>query len=155
MLQGMSTYDCHQLLDQPIFTSGGGFCSLSSAFIKKMMDTPDRFDTHLRRAISFYKDNADFMYSKLRERFVDDTILHFTKPTGGYFLWVKIQHEKLTENLLLLEQKLEEKKIKVLFGKGCSVNFEKNFRLCFSYLNTSQIERGIEIIDEVIQGILL
>ena len=94
-----------------------------------------------------YKKRAFSLYEAL-EKFLKDKA-RFSKTSGGFFIWVTLDEDADTEELL---EKAREKG--VLFQPGSKFShrgkFKNCLRLCFSYYDEEKLVEGVRRLSEVV-----
>jgi len=127
--------------------SAGGLAHFTSGLVLSSLDvnSTERIsfqDKHIEFLKESLKDRANFMYKSLTELLPKEKVLHISKPTGGYFIWIKLA-QNVDEKF---DSLLEENKVRVRSGKAFSPNgnFKDCIRLSFAYYEKNQIEDGIK-----------
>jgi len=126
-----------QISESPILVSGGGFCSLESALLADAVQN-DSLKDHLKNVRAHYAHLAGILVSELK----NCSELEFEIPKGGFFMWVKVNEEKVDVEAFF--QELANCDIVVLRGSCCSVSegYNNFFRLCFAYLSEEELVYG-------------
>ncbi|WP_445505958.1 aminotransferase-like domain-containing protein [Niallia sp. 03190] len=103
------------------------------------------YKDHLKNLIDTYRSKQDAMVNSIQKYFGDE--VHFIVPEGGFFLLLNFKPEVDTAKFV---QQAFENGVSVIEGRSFYVNGEgKNqIRLCFSYCDEQQIDRGIKILAE-------
>jgi len=100
------------------------------------------------RAVSIYRRKRDVMLAALENHFPESA--HWTKPQGGFYIWVTLPKGIDTEKLL----PKAIKDVAVAYGAGPSFyhnrSGKEHMRLCYSYVPDSQIEEGIQRLARII-----
>jgi 2-aminoadipate transaminase len=98
-------------------------------------------DEHLKKVRKLYRERCEAMLKALEEFFPEEA--SWTKPSGGFFIWVNVDAEIDTGDMLSLA--LEKR---VAYIPGSSFYYEsggqKAMRLSFSNPTPEQIYEGIE-----------
>ena len=117
---------CSSLLDQRILYR---FCS-----------SPE-FKIHLSDLRSFYAKHCSSMLSALQEHMKKD--VEWTHPTGGFFVWLRLQEGIDTETFL--EHAIRKEKVSYIIGRPFTAdNSARNcLRLAFSVETPERIREGI------------
>jgi DNA-binding transcriptional MocR family regulator len=78
----------------------------------------------------------------------------WTKPSGGFFLWLKLPQELDSESFL--EQAIRGEKVSYIIGRPFSYdNSSRNFlRLAYSVEDPKRIQEGIVRLARVIKGVI-
>lgn len=78
----------------------------------------------------------------------------WTKPDGGFFIWVTFPDGVDTTRML---PQARERGVEFLPGSACYMNGEGGnaLRLSFSFASDDQIDPGIRVIGEIAKGELL
>ncbi|MBL8151013.1 MAG: PLP-dependent aminotransferase family protein [Blastocatellia bacterium] len=110
------------------------------------------YDAHLRRLHKIYQLRRRRLLDALKREFPDS--VSWTKPDGGYALWVTMPPQVDAEDLLLLA-----KEHGIFFTPGRKFYMEKDcgkssFRLCYSRTDAEQIDEGIAILGSLIKKLL-
>jgi len=108
-------------------------------------------ERNLPRIREHYKAKRDAMIRVMEEKFPKS--VWFTRPAGGMFLWVKLNANVDTSELL---QRAIEKGVAYVPGKSFFHDYsgKDTMRLNFSYPTVEQIEKGIAILAELIREAL-
>lgn len=113
---------------------------------------PRHLDAHVDLLRSVYRRRRDAMLAALAEQMPSGVA--WTRPEGGFFVWVTLP-EGIDTGRMLVQAK--ERGVEYLPGSACFVEGggRNMLRLAFSYATEDQIETGIRILGEVIDGELL
>ena len=113
---------------------------------------PDHLDAHIEHLKGIYLRRRDLMLDALQRHMPDRTT--WTKPDGGFFIWVTFPAEVDTTRML---PQARERGVEFLPGPACySDGAGTNLlRLSFSFASDDQIDPGIQIIGEIATGELL
>ncbi len=108
-------------------------------------------ERNLPRIRECYKAKRDAMVRKLEETFPKR--VWFTRPAGGMFLWVKLNANVDTSQLL---HRAIEAGVAYVPGKSFFHDYSgiDTMRLNFSYPTLDQIEKGVEILAKVVREAL-
>jgi len=119
--------------------------SLTQLLAAKFFSDRD-VDTHIAHLCEVYRSRRDAMLRALDEFFPKE--IHYTRPTGGLFLWVQLPEDLNSRELL--EQSLEEKVAFVpgecFYPGGGHLN---TLRLNFSAMPEDRIVEGIQRLGRV------
>ena len=98
-------------------------------------------DEHLEKIRKLYRERCEAMLQALEEFFPDEA--RWTKPDGGFFIWVTVDAEIDTGDMLSLAL---EKKVAYIPGSSFyyGAGGQKSMRLSFSNPKPDQIYDGIE-----------
>lgn len=104
---------------------------------------------HIEKMNKVYKKKKDLMLSALEEYMPE--YVTWTKPSGGFFLWVEIEEGKIDGIELIQETKAD-----VSYRPGDSFYIEEGeglnkLRLCFTFETEENIEKGVKILAEGIK----
>ncbi|MDF5722906.1 MAG: PLP-dependent aminotransferase family protein [Rhizonema sp. PD37] len=121
-----------------VIQSGGGINPFTSAIVESAI-TLGLQDAYLARIREVYRHRCAHMIQVL-----DDVLprtVSFTKPKGGFFLWLKLP-QSINSNDLLTEAHA----FKIGFRPGTLFSPEKDFtnflRISFTYYNETELEWG-------------
>jgi len=108
-------------------------------------------ERNLPRIREHYKAKRDAMIRVMEEKFPKS--VWFTRPAGGMFLWVKLNADVDTSELL---SRAIEMGVAYVPGKSFYHDYsgKDTMRLNFSYPTIEQIERGIDILAKLIKEVL-
>ena len=110
------------------------------------------FDLHINKLKNAYRARRDVMLSCCGEYF--PAVVKFTRPTGGFFVWVELPEGTDTGELLLTALK----EVKVAFVPGMAFFAQRdrhNFlRLNFSFVSESNIEEGLRRLGTLLHKIV-
>lgn len=105
-------------------------------------------DNHIKKIVEVYKQRRDVAIRCIERYFPEN--IKFSHPQGGLFIWVE-----LPENISareILEKCLERKIAFVPGGSFFPVKHKENtFRINYSNMPQEKIEKGIQIIGEVLK----
>ena len=108
-------------------------------------------DKHLKRMKKIYTSRRNVMMDVLRERFPEAATWH--RPQGGMSIWVRLPDELDVTELLV-----EARNAGVDFAAGPlfypTPNGHSAMRLNFTYVNESEIEKGLGRLGEVCEKML-
>lgn len=139
----------HPILEKLTFAKqSADLCS--SSFTQRVVEeflNTNNLDDYLAELIQRYRRKRDIMLASLLEYFPKET--SWTKPDGGFFIWVKLPSYLDTTEMLAeaIAQKVAYVPGKAFFADGSGANF---MRLCFSYPKEDEIKEGIKRLAEVI-----
>ncbi len=105
---------------------------------------------HLTQTREHYRKNRTVMLESLEKYFPDDERISWTKPEGGLFIWVTLPEKVDTDDLF---SEAVEGGVAFVPGSGFYVNGggRDSLRLCYSVLQPDEIEKGIELLAEVVK----
>lgn len=108
------------------------------------------YPAHLERLRAFYRERRDAMQAAL-DRHLGD-LAEWTPPNGGLFFWVRLKGGGDTRALLV---KALERKVAFMPGEAFFANPDPRhgayMRLNFSHATPEQLERGMQVLAEVIR----
>jgi 2-aminoadipate transaminase len=106
------------------------------------------YDAHLRRLHKIYRLRRRKLLDALEREF--PSRISWTRPDGGYVLWVTMPPEVDSEELL---KEAQEKGVFFTPGNRFHLGHggEHSFRLCFSRTDAEQIDEGIAILGSLIK----
>lgn len=139
----------HPILEKLTFAKqSADLCS--SSFTQRVVEeflNSNKLDDYLADLIQRYRRKRDIMLESLLEYFPKET--SWTKPDGGFFIWVKLPSYLDTTEMLAeaIAQKVAYVPGRAFFADGSGANF---IRLCFSYPKEDEIKEGIRRLAEVI-----
>lgn len=121
-----------------------GASSLSQLVLAEILADPD-YDTyqdHFRQALA----QKAIAAQEILHRYWDD-IATWQTPTGGFYLWVRLDERINIQKLFNLATAQN-----VLFNPGNIYDFQPNqyIRLSFAYESTERFEKGIQILTDLI-----
>lgn len=110
---------------------------------------PDHLDQHIDRLIGIYRTQRDIMLDALARHFPEGAT--WTTPEGGFFIWVTLPEGVDTT---AMAPQARERGVEYLPGRSCFVDGTgKNMlRLSYSFARDEEIEPGVRILGEIIQG---
>ncbi len=113
---------------------------------------PQHLESHVAELRTIYHRRRDLMLDALERHMPDGT--SWTRPEGGFFIWVKVPDGIDTTRLL---PQAKERGVEFLPGHTCYVDEggHDELRLSFSFARDEQIDEGIRIIGEIMAGELL
>jgi 2-aminoadipate transaminase len=111
--------------------------------------TKDNFmDQQILKVRAYYQQQRNLMISAIEKNFPEDA--HFTRPSGGMFLWVTLP--KGNDTLKLLEQAVKRGVAYVpgepFYANGGGLN---TLRLSYSVATAEQVEKGIASLGELLR----
>jgi len=108
------------------------------------------YPAHLERLRAFYRERRDAMQAALGRHLGD--LAEWTPPNGGLFFWVRLKGGGDTRALLV---KALERKVAFMPGEAFFANPDPRhgayMRLNFSHATPEQLERGMQVLAEVIR----
>mmetsp|Transcript_19218 Transcript_19218/g.28607 ORF Transcript_19218/g.28607 Transcript_19218/m.28607 type:complete len:183 (+) Transcript_19218:768-1316(+) len=108
------------------------------------------FDRHLQSLQRIYQQQGEKVCEILEKYFPQagtSPILKFTRPKGGYFMWLTMHKDIPAEKVF---DTFKENNLIVLKGTRCSDDLTHSFRICFVYLDAKDLFQGIECICQII-----
>jgi 2-aminoadipate transaminase len=107
-------------------------------------------EKHIRQLQSLYKTRCEVALAALSKYMPSDT--KWTRPRGGFFIWLSLPENVFAQEVKRLAQ---QEGVLVSAGEGFFVDpgdGEHNLRLAYSCAKTEEIEAGIRILAQVIEG---
>ena len=134
-----------------IMESGGSLNNIGSRIIHPLLQNDD-LNNYLQDCRIFLKSRGEHMYNLLVEHL--SKYCEFSKPNGGYFIWLKLKNNKANSKEML--DIAINHKVRYHFGEKFSDDKDANryFRLSFSWYSPEDIEIGIIRIKECIEEYL-
>ncbi|MFH1941685.1 MAG: PLP-dependent aminotransferase family protein [bacterium] len=107
-------------------------------------------DAHIEENVALYKKKRETMLNALEEFMPEHPEIHWTKPEGGLFLWMKLPSNCDVDALFY--QALEEK-VAYVVGTGFYADGggKNAMRINFSYPSEDEIVEGVKRLAKVIQ----
>ena len=109
-----------------------------------------RLDEHIEEVKPFYRRKRDLTAQGLREHC--SPYVKFTPPDGGYFMWVELAEgvdwDKARQ--YAVENGVAFRPGERFVGPDMKETGKKYFRLAFSHVKESELERGLEALGEAI-----
>lgn len=128
-----------KLLANGFINSGGSINHISSHIVRQAIDNGS-LDSHLDFLRSSYRGRVEAMDAALHEHF--DGIAEWTRPDGGYFLWLKFSESvdaaTLRDKAPALETGFQAGNVFSSTG-----GLSNCVRLCFAHYNEDDIREGI------------
>jgi 2-aminoadipate transaminase len=123
-----------------------------SQYVLHHFFTHNNIDEHLVKTRAAYKEQCDAMKDMIRQHFPPEIVS--TSPKGGMFLWLTLPKEINSEELIVACLK---KGVAFVPGRSFFTTGEgyNNIRLNFSNSCLTSIEKGIEIMAEEIDKVLI
>lgn len=105
-------------------------------------------DKHIKKIVEVYRKRRDIAVRSIECYFPKN--IKFTHPEGGLFTWIELPEGVSTRNIL---EKCLEKKIAFVPGGSFfpNENKENTFRINYSNMPEDRIEKGLQILGEVIK----
>lgn len=124
--------------------------TLSQRQLDMFLEETD-FDSHVNKTRSLYKERRDLMLSLIERDFPKEC--EYTKPHGGFFIWIKLPEQIDGDKLLL---KAIEHNVAYISGSAFYPNeVKKNYiRLSYSTMKPDKIRIGMEKLSSVIKDML-
>ena len=125
--------------DAAVTFSGGGFNQFASAMVKEVIDM-GLLDENLRMLRTVYSERADAMDLEIRSQFGD--LVDFSKPSGGYYFWLRFPGGLDTVELLPWA---EERGVSFRPGNAFSDSgrFTDFLRLTYTLYEKEELEEGV------------
>jgi DNA-binding transcriptional MocR family regulator len=105
------------------------------------------WEPHIARLRTLYKQRCDVMLNAL-DSYMPPGVT-WTRPAGGFFLWLTLPQDKLAQQVLQLAQ---ERGVLATAGNGFFINpvdGDHHLRLAFSFATPADIEAGVRILGQV------
>lgn len=105
-------------------------------------------DKHIKKIVEVYRKRRDIAVRSIECYFPKN--IKFTHPEGGLFTWIELPEGVSARNIL---EKCLEKKIAFVPGGSFfpNENKENTFRINYSNMPEDRIEKGLQILGEVIK----
>lgn len=106
------------------------------------------WEAHLANLQAVYRARRDLVIDALGQQMPSD--ISWTRPGGGFFLWLTLPTEILAHDVRLLAQHLG---LEIAAGSGFFVNArdgQHNLRLAYSYAAPDDLVRGVHILAQAI-----
>jgi DNA-binding transcriptional MocR family regulator len=137
--------------------SAGALNVISSRIVQPLLNDGS-LDEYIKSCRVFLRTRGEFMFECLSKHLSE--YCEFEKPTGGYFIWIKLKHPKMNTKLML--DIAIKNKVRYHFGEKFSSasSFEDSdkpnhfLRLSFSWYDVQDIEIGILRLKQTIQEYL-
>lgn len=122
---------------------------LSQRILSRYLEEND-IDAHIAKINEAYGNRAEWMLAKMDACFPDD--VHFTRPTGGMFVWLTLP-EGVSSNALF--DAALKRNVAILPGTPFYADGggDSTARINFSNADKEEIEAGIEVVAEVLEEI--
>jgi len=135
-----------------IMESGGSLNNIGSRIIHPLLQNND-LNNYLQDCRIFLKSRGEHMYNLLVKHL--SQYCEFSKPNGGYFIWLKLKNNKVNSKDML--DTAIKHKVRYHFGEKFSIDEDANryFRLSFSWYSPEDIEIGLIRLKECIEEYLL
>jgi 2-aminoadipate transaminase len=139
------------LLRASYLESGGALvnshaCSMLSTLIRS-----GRFQAHLRFLCAEYTAATALMCEALERAFpphLSTTLVHFRRPHGGYFVWLRL-HPAVCVRTLQFHMKALG--VHALRGELCGARSTQYLRLCIVWLEPELVEEGVRRLAEAVR----
>ena len=133
-----------------IFDSSGGNTPFVQAIIHGIL-MGGELDQNIIKCRNFLHNNCTILANLVEQKL--SKYVEFVRPSGGYFLWLKLK-SPLTASALLEQAELF--KIHFHSGDRFSVNKGNNFiRLSFSYYDADGIKIGIDRLEQLCEKVTM
>lgn len=133
-----------RILNCGALQSGGGFNPFTSALVSEIMATGD-VEKQTLQVRNYYRDSCQVLCDAVEQhiRPIQNEMVYY-KPTGGFFLFLRLHEDIDTAKLLEIAQKQG-----VSFFAGCHSSVDKKqytncVRLCFAFLPPPEIVEGVK-----------
>lgn len=164
----------NKILNLGITSSGGGFNPFTSGIIYSFIQQ-GFMKSHLTQLRAVYKENLETLATQLCEKLPSECT--FYKPTGGYFIWLKLPSGFNCDSLFQYAQSITTETIankssssengkpdlRVTFENGSGVTFtpglrctvsgvnhDRYIRLCFAYYTSEEIKLGVDRLSKLL-----
>ncbi len=129
-----------KLDDSGTMESGGALNVFGCRIVQPLLLNND-LHSYLEMCRNFLKTRGEYMYEQLKIHL--SQYCEFYKPTGGYFIWIKMKDNKINTKKML--DLAINNKVRYHFGEKFSNDIEANnyFRLSFSWYCPEDIKEGI------------
>ncbi len=140
----------HPILEKIIFAKqAADLCS--PTFTQRIVDEffkQNDLEDYIAQLVQTYRRRRDAMLESLDEFFPDEA--EWTRPEGGFFLWVKLPEFIDTTEMLAdaISQKVAFIPGRAFFADGRGANF---MRLAFCFPNEEEIHEGIRRLSDVVK----
>lgn len=115
-----------------------GNSPLTQRIVARFIET-NQFEPHLQKAIQLYHRKRDLMLDALERHCAG--LATWTRPEGGFFLWLTLHHSEVDAVLAAAEQE----KVSFLPGPHFSAEapFTRHLRAAYGQVPEGQIEEGV------------
>jgi DNA-binding transcriptional MocR family regulator len=140
----------HRMAFSGLMTSGGGANPLAAHIVTRYC-TEGYLEPHVLRLRQNYADRRDVLLGALKRQLPDG--VHWTKPGGGFFVWLTLP-QPLTAQILLREA--AKRGLTFVGGQAfyAEGGGEHQLRLPFSYIERAEMARGIALLGDLIRELL-
>ncbi len=110
------------------------------------------YELHLKRIHKIYRKRMQTALKAMKENF-SGNFVSYTKPAGGYTIWVQINNKDVSEDELIKHLSLYGVAVspgKIYFLKKQNIPY---FRISIAHQDEKQIERGIKRIGRALQDL--
>ncbi len=111
--------------------------------------THNDLEAHIAKINHFYQQRLQLMLTCLKQEFPAEC--HFTKPKGGFFIWVTLPKEYRAQDLLTSASEVTFVEGSELFVVSHQAN---GFRLNFTGVNEAQIKKGCRLLGQALKKML-
>lgn len=110
---------------------------------------PEHLDEHIEELKAIYQHRRDLMLAQLAEHMPEG--VSWSEPDGGFFIWLTLPEGIDTSQMAA---QARERGVEYLPGGGCFVDGtgQHTLRLSFSFARDAEIEEGVRILGEIIEG---
>ncbi|MBW2228584.1 MAG: PLP-dependent aminotransferase family protein, partial [Deltaproteobacteria bacterium] len=138
----------HRLVKSGLLESGGGLNPFTSKLVQSALELGLQLD-HLSNLKTVYGHRMVFLSAALRRHL--GSFASFSKPNGGFFIWLRLPEQIDAEALLS-----EARQHNVGFQPGIKFSSRqslKNYvRLCFSFYDTPELEAAAGRLADVLRN---
>lgn len=123
-----------------VFLGGSPVGPFAQEIISRLLENFS-FEDHVSRLRAHYRTNRDFTAKAIENHFGDH--VSFVMPRGGFFIWLAFR-EQVNTSAFMRDALLRG--VSFVDGKSFFVHSDQfhHARICFSYCNEEQIDRGIQ-----------
>jgi DNA-binding transcriptional MocR family regulator len=134
-----------------LLQSGGG-ANPFAAYVVAAFCERGWLDPHIDRLRQNYRERRDILLAAL-SRALDGTGVTWTRPGGGFFVWLTLPTPLIAAEALARAQ---QRGITFLTGEPFHAQGggERHIRLSFSYVDRPDLVRGTEILAEIVANML-
>ena len=133
--------------------SGGNSCGFSANIVCEAIKQAET-ESFMNDLKGSYASRSAVLCDKLER---EGCGWEFEKPSGGYFVWIKLPEGVTSKSL---EPYARHLKVSYLAGERCAANkaceedLERYIRLCFAHLSSSEIQEGVSKLSEAVMRVL-
>lgn len=132
-----------------LLDSGGGLNPFTSGLVRVILEQGWQ-DAYLNRLHQVYRQRIDALHDALQRYF--DSSVAYTKPTGGYFFWLRLPEAVDAEIFLqaALAHKVSFRPGVRFSGCGALRNY---LRLSFAYYEPKQLQEGVRRLKDALESV--